>query len=90
MLFGTKCSLFIYKKEFIDGNITHPTINENLKENIYNAKLILVIGSNKELSSEIYLEKLNLERYMLNNLNIITWEMFYDKIESYYKSILDN
>lgn len=82
--------LSIYKKEFIDGNVTHPNLNENLKENIYNAKLVLVIGSNDELISEIYLEKLNLERYMLNNLNIITWEMFYDKIESYYKQLIEN
>jgi hypothetical protein len=82
--------LSVYKKEFIDGNVTHPNFNDSLKENIYNAKLMLVIGSNDELISEIYLEKLNLERYMLNNLNIITWDMFYDKIESYYKQLIDN
>jgi len=81
--------LSVYKKEFIDGNVTHPNFNDNLKENIYNAKLMLVIGSNDELISEIYLEKLNLERYMLNNLNIITWDMFYDKIESYYRGLIN-
>ena len=82
--------LSVYKKEFIDGNITHPTINDNLKENIYNAKLILVIGSSSELKSEIYVEKLNLERFMLNNMNIITWDMFYERIESYYKPLLND
>ena len=82
--------LSIYKKEFIDSNSTHPNINDNLKENIYNAKLMLVIGSSDELISDIYLEKLNLERYMLNQLNIITWEMFYNKIESYYKKLLNS
>jgi len=82
--------LSIYKKEFIDGNVTHPNFNDNLKENIYNAKLMLVIGSSNELISDVYLEKLNLERYMLNNLNIITWEMFYKKIENYYKQLINN
>lgn len=82
--------LSIYKKEFIDHNKSHPQDHLDLKEHIYNAKLILVIGSSDELVSDIYLEKLNLERYMLNNLNIITWEMFYDKIKSYYGSLLND
>jgi len=81
--------LSIYKKEFIDGNVTHPNFNNDLKENIYNAKLILVIGSSDELLSDTYFEKLNLERHMLNNLNIITWEMFYEKIKSYYRHLLE-
>ncbi len=82
--------LSIYKKEFIDFNITHPNINKKLKENIYNAKLILVYGSSDEFNSnpEIYLEKLNLERYMLNNMTIITWEMFYEKIKSFWGAFL--
>lgn len=82
--------LSVYKKEFIDYNLIHPTANTNLKENIYNAKLVLVIGSSDEIISDVYLEKLNLERYMLNNLNIITWEMFYSKIESYYKQMINS
>ncbi len=83
--------LSVYKKEFIDYNLTHPNANNLLKENIYNAKLILVIGSNEEFEGEnkdICLEKLNLERYMLNNMTIITWEMFYNKIENYWGGFL--
>ncbi len=83
--------LSVYKKEFIDYNITHPNANTMLKEHIYNAKLILVIGSNEEFEGEnkdLYLEKLNLERYMLNNINIITWEMFYEKVKNYWRGFL--
>jgi len=84
--------LSIYKKEFIDHNQQHPQDHSDLHEHIYNAKLILVIGSNEELegeNEELYLEKLNLERYMLNNMNIITWEMFYNRIESYYRGLIN-
>lgn len=76
--------LSIYKKECIDENREHKEKDERVEEHIYNAKLILVYGSNEEFkkNTELYLEKLNLERYMLNNLTIITWEMFYEKIKS--------
>lgn len=78
----------VYKKYLIDQNGNDK--DHGLPNHIYNAKLVVVIGSDEELDNIIITDKLNLERHSYNNLNIITYEMLYKKIENSFKHLLEN
>ncbi len=75
--------ILVYKKWLLEHiNDTH---EHGLENNIYNAKMTVVISTDEELNvSELLFDKLNLERYSYHNLNIITYDMLYKKIEQYY------
>ncbi|MBW2988853.1 DUF4263 domain-containing protein [Candidatus Woesearchaeota archaeon] len=61
----------------------------DLDKHVYNAKLVVVMGSSDELKNPLIVERLNLERHAYNNLNIITYDMFYEKIEKQFSSLLN-
>lgn len=75
--------ILVYKKWLLENiNNSH---EHGLDNNVYNAKLIIVIGTDEEFNqSELLFDKLNLERHSYHNLNIITYDMLYKKIEQYY------
>ncbi|MFZ3076937.1 MAG: Shedu anti-phage system protein SduA domain-containing protein [Candidatus Aenigmatarchaeota archaeon] len=80
--------ILVYKKWLIDH--CDDKKEHNLKNHIYNSKLVVIIGSDDELKNEIVQDKLNLERHAYHNLNIITYEMLYKKIENSFKELIGN
>jgi hypothetical protein len=78
--------ILVYKKWLIDN--CNNEKEHGLKNHIYNSKMVVVFGSSDELDDPIKLDKLNLERHSYHNLNIITYDMLFEKIKKQFTPLI--